>query len=78
MRGKIGGSENEEQEEEADATESAGRSAEVKQEMKELTKSVLEKLPQFANSPHMEVQERVRVNCFNCFSLASLILFLEV
>ncbi|XP_063712442.1 AP-3 complex subunit delta-1-like isoform X2 [Symsagittifera roscoffensis] len=61
MRGKIGGSENEEQEEEADATESAGRSAEVKQEMKELTKSVLEKLPQFANSPHMEVQERACV-----------------
>ncbi|XP_075250046.1 AP-3 complex subunit delta-1-like isoform X2 [Convolutriloba macropyga] len=34
---------------------------EVRAEMKELTSDVLNKLPQFANSPHMEVQERACV-----------------
>ena len=62
LRAKLSDDKDEEDENEND--DASADAAEVKREIRELTSAVLGKLPQFANSPHMEVQERVIIAAY--------------
>ena len=63
LRAKLSDDNKEEEEKEQEDPEN---SAEVKRQIRELTSAVLAKLPQFSNSPHMEVQERVGIYQLTC------------